>query len=63
MYEGVLGLNSMSVSVDEIENVIRFPIPYTVRPQRYRAGVDIPWVWDRPYMKPDVLGRSFPGIN
>jgi hypothetical protein len=63
MYEGVLGLNSVSVSVDEIENVIRFPIPYTVRPQRYRAGVDIPWVWDRAYMKPDVLGRSFPGIN
>lgn len=64
MYEGLLGRNSMSVSMDEIENMIRFPIPYTLlSPMRYRVGVDVPWVWDRPYMKPDVLGRIFPGIS
>lgn len=64
MYEGLLGLNRQSVDIDEIDNLIRFPIPYSIlHPQRYRAGIDVPWMWDVPFMKLDVLGRQFPGVN
>jgi tyrosyl-DNA phosphodiesterase-1 len=44
------------------EEFLHFPIPYELVAPPYTTGTDIPWVWNKPYFKPDIFGRKFPGI-
>ncbi|KAI5066303.1 hypothetical protein GOP47_0018927 [Adiantum capillus-veneris] len=43
----------------EATNVLKFPVPYKLPLERYGAE-DVPWSWDRQYLKPDTCGEVWP---
>jgi len=39
---------------------ISFPLPFKLPLEPYHPDKDKPWVWDIPYPKPDLFGKTWP---
>ncbi|CAM9540942.1 unnamed protein product, partial [Heterosigma akashiwo] len=49
---------SQSESDGRVVDTLCFPVPYVLPAPKYGKD-DWPWVWDRPYHEPDILGQTW----